>query len=172
VRTLTLLALTLLAWPPALSAQAPPATPGSSMNKITPILTVDAIEPCLPFWTDALGFELTATVPHGDAMGFAMLNRGNLEVMYQTRASVEEDLGPAGAAEGHPDLAERMAAGMATLFVQVEAIDPVIEALGEGMDVVVPRRETFYGMDEIFVRAPCGTLVGFAAPVEGGGEEG
>ncbi len=33
----------------------------------------------------------------------------------------------------------------------------------EGIEVVVPRRTTFYGADEIFVRAPCGTLVGFAA---------
>jgi len=61
---------------------------------------------------------------------------------------------------------------MTTLFVEVEALDPVIEALGQDADVVVPRRRTFYGMDEIFVRAPCGTLVGFAAALEGGKEEG
>jgi hypothetical protein len=35
--------------------------------------------------------------------------------------------------------------------------------------VLVPRRQTFYGMDEIFVRPPCGTVVGFAAKVEGAG---
>ena len=63
------------------------------MNKATPLITVDEIEPCLPFWTDALGFELTATVPHGDAVGFAMLNKGSVELMYQSRASVDADLG-------------------------------------------------------------------------------
>ena len=135
------------------------------MNKATPLITVEAIEPCLPFWTERLGFELTATVPHGENMGFAMLNKGNVELMYQSRASVEADLGPAGAAAGHPDLPDRLAGSTTALFVEVEELDPVVAAL-EGVEVVVPRRRTFYGMDEIFVVAPCGTLVGFAARVE------
>lgn len=135
------------------------------MKTITPLITVDAVEPCLPFWTERLGFEVTVTVPHEGSVGFAILARNGVELMYQSRASVEADLGEASATSGHPDLAERMAAGMTTLFIEVEALDPVIEALGEDADVVVPRRRTFYGMDEIFVRAPCGTLVGFAAAV-------
>jgi uncharacterized glyoxalase superfamily protein PhnB len=139
--------------------------PDAPMNKLTPIITVDAVEPCLPFWTEKLGFELTATVPHGETVGFAMLAKGGVEIMYQSRASVEDDLGEAGAATGHPDLARRMGTGMTTLFIEVDAIDPVVEALGDDADVVVPRRQTFYGMDEIFVQAPCGTLVGFAAQV-------
>jgi hypothetical protein len=96
-----------------------------------------------------------------------MLNRGNVELMYQSRASLDADLGPAGAAAGHPDLPERLAGSTTTLFIEVEALDPVIAALA-GSDVVVPRRTTFYGMDEIWVMAPCGTLVGFAAPAAHG----
>ena len=134
------------------------------MKKVTPLITVEEIEPCLPFWTERLGFEVTVTVPHDGALGFAMLNRGNVELMYQSRASVDADLGPAGAAEGYLDLGARLAAGMTALFIEVEKLDPVVEALA-GAEVVVPRRRTFYGMDEIFVMAPCGTLVGFAAPV-------
>ena len=130
------------------------------MKKATPIITVDAIEPCLPFWTDALGFELTVTVPHEDAIGFAMLNKGDVELMYQSRASVDADIGASGGAEG---LASELANSTATLFVEVEDLDGVIDALGDKANVVVPRRQTFYGMDEIFVRAPCGTLIGFAA---------
>ena len=137
------------------------------MKKLTPIMTVEAIEPCLPFWTERLGFEVTATVPHGEELGFAMLNKGGVELMYQTRASIDADLGPAGAAAGYADLGSRLAEATSTLFIEVEALDPVVEAL-HGTDVVVPRRRTFYGMDEIFVMAPCGTLVGFAAPVSGG----
>jgi uncharacterized glyoxalase superfamily protein PhnB len=134
------------------------------MKKATPLITVDAIEPCLPFWTDRLGFELLATVPHGDTVGFAMLNRGGVELMYQTRASVAADLGESGAPAG---LADEMASGTATIFVEVETLDPLIEALGD-TEVIVPRRQTFYGMDEIFVRSPCGTVIGFAAKVNDG----
>lgn len=130
------------------------------MKKATPIITVDAIEPCLPFWTDALGFEVTATVPHEDAIGFAMLQAGDVMLMYQSRASIDADLGASGAPEG---LGEELAAGTMTLFIEVDDLDAVISGIGDGADVVVPRRQTFYGMDEIFVRAPCDTLIGFAA---------
>jgi uncharacterized glyoxalase superfamily protein PhnB len=135
------------------------------MKKLTPIMTVEAIEPCLPFWTERLGYEVTATVPHGDVLGFAMLQKGAVELMYQSRASIADDLGPAAKAAGHPGLVERLADSSTTLFIEVEDLDAVARAL-EGADVVVPRRQTFYGMDEVFVRAPCGTLVGFAAPVK------
>ncbi|HSM35875.1 MAG TPA: VOC family protein [Longimicrobiales bacterium] len=139
----------------------------TAVSSITPILVVDAIEPCLPFWTDRLGFETVATVPHGDALGFAMLRRGEVEIMYQSRASVDDDLGEA--APGQVGLGSELAGSTVTLFVTVESLDGVLEAL-DGADVVVPRRQTFYGMDEVFVRAPCGTLVGFAARLEGAAE--
>ncbi len=132
------------------------------MKKVTPILTVEAVEPCLPFWT-GLGFEITASVPEGDALAFAMLQRGPVELMYQSRASIDADLGASGAPA---ELASELAGSTATLFVEVEDLEAVIESLGDA-EVIVPRRTTFYGMDEIFVRTPCGTLVGFAAKSEG-----
>jgi len=141
--------------------------PAPEMKKATLIITVEDIEPCLPFWTEGLGFEITATVPHEDKIGFAMLQGGAVELMYQNRASIEADLGPAGAAAGFDDLAGALTRSTSTLFIEVEALDPVIEGLVDAT-VVVPRRETFYGMDELFVKAPCGTLVGFAAPVGDG----
>lgn len=79
-------------------------------------------------------------------------------LMYQSRASVAADMGKSGAPAG---LADEMADGTATLFIEVENLDEVIDAIGD-TEVLVPRRQTFYGMDEIFVRAPCGTVVGFA----------
>jgi uncharacterized glyoxalase superfamily protein PhnB len=125
------------------------------MNKLSPIIFVDAIEPCLPFWTDRLGFEVTVTVPHGDELGFAILQKGGVELMYQTHASLEGDL---------PALSRDARGNTTTLFIEVDDVDDVERALA-GVEVLVPRRQTFYGMDEIFVRAPCGTVLGFAAPV-------
>ena len=126
------------------------------MKKLSPILITDEIERCLPFWRDRLGFEVTVTVPHGEKTGFAILQKGGVEVMYQTRASCEADV--PGVAPAHD--------GGAVLFIEVGSVDEVQEALGDA-EVLVPRRKTSYGMDELFVRAPCGTVVGFAAPVGG-----
>jgi hypothetical protein len=65
-----------------------------------------------------------------------------------------------------PEVLARLGERGAALFVKVEDLDAVVAAL-EGADapVVVPRRTTFYDMDELFVAAPCGTVVGFAGPV-------
>jgi uncharacterized glyoxalase superfamily protein PhnB len=121
------------------------------MKKLTPVLNVETIEPALPFWVDRLGFEKTAEVPHGDALGFAIVKKGSVEIMYQTVASVEADLG--GGAT--------LPLGGTSLFIEVEDIDDVERRL-EGIPHVIPRRKTFYGADEIVVREPGGNLVIFA----------
>lgn len=126
------------------------------MKKGTAVLYVEEIEPCLPFWEERLGFEVTGTVPHGDQLGFAMMERDGVEVMYQTPDSMGEDL---------PEVADTPV-GSAFLFVQVEDLDEVEEALA-GLDPVVPRRQTFYGMDELVMREPGGNVVTFGQFLEG-----
>lgn len=127
------------------------------MKKLTPILTVPAIEPALPFWVDALGFEKTVQVPHEDALGFVILVKEELEVMLQSVASMEADV---------PAVAPRP--GGSILFIEVDDLAAVEDAVS-GYELLVPRRTTFYGADEIFVREPGGNVVGFA---EFGSEEG
>lgn len=122
------------------------------MKKLTPLLTVDAIEPCLPFWTEHLGFEKTTEVPHGDTLGFVILVRDSVEVMLQTRASVAADI---------PALAE--GPYRSVLYIEVEDLDPILSAIDAGgLEVVVPERTTFYGAREVFIRDPAANFIGFA----------
>lgn len=121
------------------------------MKKITPVLYVEEIEPVLGFWMDRLGFEKTVEVPEGDRLGFVILSRGPVQLMYQTRASVQSDVAP---------LADSPMRG-SFLFIEVEDLDEVQRAL-EGVEPVVPRRKTFYGSDELIVREPAGNAVTFA----------
>ena len=51
--------------------------------------------------------------------------------------------------------------GATFLFVEVEDLDRVEAAL-EGVEPVVPRRQTFYGTDELIVRDPAGNTITFA----------
>ena len=62
------------------------------MKSLTPIISVEEIEPCLEFWVGKLGFEKIAEVPEGDKLGFVMLKNGPVEVMLQSRASVLKDM--------------------------------------------------------------------------------
>lgn len=121
------------------------------IDKLTPILVVEAIEPCLGFWVDRLGFEKTVEVPHEGRLGFVILVRGSLELMLQTHASIADDL-PVLVSETHGS----------SLYIEVPDFDAVVEAVGDDTEVLVPERTTFYGAREVFVREPGGHVVGFA----------
>jgi hypothetical protein len=120
--------------------------------KVTPILFVEEIEQVLPFWVQRLGFQSVVEVPEGDRIGFILLARDGAEVMYQSRASIMSDV---------PALAEGSMAPSGALYIDVDSIDDIIERLDD-VDILIPKRTTFYGATEIFVRAPGGHIVGFA----------
>ena len=130
-----------------------PNLSGMTIKKLTPVLLVDAIEPLLPFW-DALGFQRTAEVPHGDALGFVILAADGVEVMYQTVASVRHD---------EPRILEGgRAAGMTGLFFEVDDLDAIAARIPKSADLIAERRTTPYGSTEIIVRDGAGNAVTFA----------
>lgn len=123
-----------------------------TLKKLTPLMMVDAIEPCLGFW-ERLGFARTIELPEGDALGFVILVKDDLEIMYQSTASVTGDI---------PALASTPKGGT-LLFIEVSDLDAVIAVVGDAPRVF-ERRKTFYGMDEIGVREPGGNAITFAQP--------
>ena len=123
------------------------------MKKLTPVVVVEAIEPVLPFWVDRLGFTKVAEVPEGDKIGFVILVKDGVELMYQTLESVAKD-----EAQALPPAGSRP---HAALFIEVDDFDAVSSAL-KGADIIVEKRTTFYGSTEIIVRDPAGNVVLFA----------
>lgn len=117
------------------------------MDRITPNLIVESIEDCLGFWIDRLGFEKITEVPEGDDLGFVILKRGDIELMLQSRASLQKDVEPLAGANY-----------LSVVYVQVGWLDSVRQGL-EGWPRVVPERTTFYGAREIIVKDPAGNVV-------------
>jgi len=128
----------------------------AAVKKITPVLSVPEVEPCVQFWTGRLGFDKTAEVPDGDRLGFVILQKGGIEVMYQSYASIAKDLAAADAG-----IAQEFRKGPTFLYVEVENLEDTIAAM-EGVPVVLPVRTTFYGAKEIGVKDPGGHIVVFA----------
>jgi uncharacterized glyoxalase superfamily protein PhnB len=152
----TILPLLLLAVLAAAAFRPTPAQePTMTARRLTPVLIVDRVEPAAAWWRERLGFEQTMEVPHGDALGFVGLQQGNVEIMYQTRASVADDLPPLAQAEYRT-----------VLFIEVDDLDAVERAMA-GVEIVNPRRTAFYGMHELAVREPGGNVVIFAQRAEG-----
>lgn len=140
---------------PEAAAQAAPPRLGS----LTPILIVDRVEPCIQFWVDRFGFQVANQVPGADgSLVFASVERGEIEIMYQSRASVVADDGAT---------AEELDGHSVALFITVDDLDAVERAV-EGAPVVKPRHTTFYGTVELYIKEPGGNTVGFAQHVREG----
>jgi uncharacterized glyoxalase superfamily protein PhnB len=127
-----------------------------SAQKITAVLVVPAVEPSLAFWEQRLGFTKVAEVPHRGALGFAMLVRDGTEVMLQSEDSVRDDMGTAAL--------DAVSGTSTALFMEVSDLEAVERAMA-GYPITLPRRTTFYGMNEFGVREPGGHFVLFAQRV-------
>jgi uncharacterized glyoxalase superfamily protein PhnB len=123
------------------------------LQHLTPVLVVPDVEPCLRFWVEKLGFTAENEVPGDNGkLVFASAKAGDVEVMYQTRASVVAE---------RPEAADELTGHSTVLFITVDDLDRVERAIG-GAPVVKARHDTFYGTTELYVKEPGGNVVGFA----------
>jgi hypothetical protein len=91
-------------------------------------------------------------VPGEGGLAFVMLKLGDIEVMYQTLASLEGE---------DPSLAEAARGGSSFLYIKVDSLDEVINNMKD-FEVAVERHQTFYGADEITYKEPGEHIVTFA----------
>jgi len=134
-----------------LAQSSPKEASPMNVKRITPVLYVEEIEPCLKFWVDRLGFQKTAEVPDGNKLAFVSLQKGTTEIMYQTFASQEKEI---------PGWSHQFRAPN-FLFIEVDKLDPVIAAM-KGVKVEIAERHTPYGSREIGYRDPANHVVLFA----------
>ena len=123
------------------------------INKSTPILHVKNVEPSLKFWTERFGFKTTIQVPEGDHIGFAAIENGSIELMFQTYEGMKADA-------SNP-LANAADQGPSFIFMEVPDINSVLDAL-KGADIVQDLHETFYGAKEVVAKEPGGHFVIFS----------
>lgn len=122
------------------------------IKKMTPNLYTDDVEACVRFWVDRLHFEKTMDVPgDGGALAFAALQKGPIELMYGSYASLQKD----GA------VASSYKRGTSFLFLEVDDVDSVLAAM-KGATIVAPKHKTFYGSTEFTVQDPAGHMITFA----------
>jgi len=123
------------------------------INKSTPILHVKVVEPSLEFWNERFGFKTTIQVPERDHIGFAAIDNGSVELMYQTYEGMQED--------PSTPLAKAAEQGPTFVFMEVADINAVASALQQS-EVVNGIHETSYGAKEIVAKEPGGHYVIFS----------
>ena len=129
-----------------------PARPPANVERVTPVLPVESIEPVVPFW-EALGF--TATNPNyvEGRLNFIAFSKDGLDVHYQSLAEIDQKSAAASA---------DLAGSTAMIYITVDDLDAIVERLGNA-EIVIPRRQTPWGSDELYVREPGGHLIAFAS---------
>ncbi len=152
IATFVLTLILLLSTLPLTTSKAEEKNKPMHVKKITPVLFVQDVEPCVKFWVGRFGFEKTAEVPDGDHLAFAMLQKGNVELMYQSFASADKDVST---------ISPMVRKGPTFLYVEVDSLEETINAV-KGAEVVMPKRKTFYGSIEIGIKDPAGHFVTFA----------
>jgi hypothetical protein len=123
------------------------------IQRTTPLLVVDAIEAVLPLWCAKLGYAVVVEAPHGEQLGFVML---------QTRASLRDDC---------PEVAAL--APTFLLYTDVDSLEEAMGAMAQAERLLGPRT-TFYGAREAFFKTASGHVVAFAesAPAAASGHVG
>ena len=149
---ISLISLLIPVWV-AVSAANSVREKATMINKSTPILHVKYVEPSLKFWNERFGFKTTIQVPEGDHIGFAAIERGGIELMFQTYEGMKGD--------ADNPLAKAADQGPSFIFMEVPDINNTIEAL-KGADIVQGLHETSYGAKEVVAREPGGHFVIFS----------
>lgn len=61
-------------------------------KKLTPNLMVENVAKTIDFYRDILGFEVLTTVEGDNETAFAIMQRDNVELMFQSRNSLSENV--------------------------------------------------------------------------------
>jgi uncharacterized glyoxalase superfamily protein PhnB len=122
-----------------------------TIKRLTPNLYAENVAPCVKFWEERLQFQKTVEVPEPGGVAFAALQKGNIEIMYGSYASLEKE----------PLAAGSFQKGTGFLFIEVDDLNEVVSAMKD-LPKVADVHETFYGATEFTVKDPAGHLITFA----------
>lgn len=133
-------------------------------RKITTNLMVEDVGNSVEYYRDVLGFDFVMGVVMGGRdvvvewhkdieLDHAMMMADGVEVMFQSKKSMEEDI--PGFDAGQPGCS-------LTLYVEVDDIDHLYSKIGERVDMVKDIKCTFYGTREFYIRDCNGYVIGFA----------
>jgi len=126
-------------------------------NSATVNLMVNNVNKTVEYYEDIFGFNLAMTVPEEGEYNWAMIERDNVQIMFQKEESLVEDL---------PIFKDRMIGGSFTIFIDVNSIDELYEKAKEKIVVVEDLKKTFYGMKEFTIEDLNGYIITFAERVD------
>lgn len=125
-------------------------------TKITPNLIVANVERSLAFYTEVLGFARGMTVPDASPLVFASVTSGAVEIFLNDKSTTAKE---------SPQMAGLAFGGGNTMFIEVENVDALHDAVKSRATIVMPIHTQWYGMREFALTDPDGYVITFAQRV-------
>ena len=125
----------------------------TEFESLSPNLIVKDVNRSVDFYVNQLGFVMLFSVPDKGTFNWAMVQRGNVTLMFQTLESIKEDL---------PSLDIKQEGRAGTFYIKVKGLDALMEAVEGKVKMAVELRTTFYGAREFAVKDPDGYILMFA----------
>jgi uncharacterized glyoxalase superfamily protein PhnB len=123
------------------------------LESLSPNLISESVNASVDYYVKNLGFTLIASVPESGTFNWAMIQRDNVTLMFQSLTSLQEDL---------PTLNLKAKGSPGTFFIKMKGIDELYESVKGKLDLIVDMRTTFYGMKEFAIKDPDGYFMMFA----------
>ncbi len=127
-----------------------------ALKKLTPNLMVEDANETVNFYQDVLGFALVASVPEEGQFNWAMMQHDAVEIMFQSRASLTEDV---------PLFKDKAIGGSLTLYIDVEDIKGLYGQVQNRVTILHEMTTTFYGTREFTIQDCNGYVLTFAQAV-------
>jgi uncharacterized glyoxalase superfamily protein PhnB len=122
------------------------------MEGLSPNIFVESMSETIAFYK-SIGFQLVMTVPEaGDDLVWAMMVNGEVTFMFQTFASLGEELPEISRANG----------GSLLLYVKLKKIREFFDLVKEHVTVLKGLEKTFYGATEFSILDNNGYVLTFA----------
>ena len=132
------------------------------MKHLTPNLMVEDVNKTLRFYREILKFELVMAVPTQGRLEWALMKCGDVEIIFQSRFSLTEEL---------VALRDVEIGGSLTLYFEIRGIEELYEMVKDKVEIVQELHPTFYGLMEFAMRDCNGYILVFAdRPSVGEGE--
>lgn len=133
-------------------------------KKLTTNMMVEDINRTVDFYSDVLGFEFVMGVPEdsqeivttmqkGQALGFAIMKCGDIEMMFQAKKSLTEEI---------PEFSAMEIGGSLTFYIDVEDVKGLYAELKDKVTIIKDMKTTFYGKQEFYIRDCNGYILTFA----------
>ncbi len=126
-------------------------------KKQTPNIMVMDIEQTIGFYRDILGFSVVATMPpEGAPLVWAMVQRDSVELMFQQQASLAEEM---------PLFGDMPIGASLSIYIEIDDVPAMADALKGQVDVVRDVHTTFYMMREFAFKDCNGYVLVYAEQV-------